>query len=763
MGSFTNVMFQTTTNRISRISTGCFWLGLTLATGLGMVGASAQDEASLQEAPLRPAQLIRVPLPITAQVAASIEQSLQQVLDESSNVVRNEDRVTVVLEFDTSNNKTGQGSQLGSCLELARKMTSNEMNRLRTVAFIPPPSGVKFIDEFEVEELSSRLMGHAVLVALAANELVISTDASIGNASVDEEKMSNLIREVYREIGSRRLTLPVPLVMAMVDPALELYRVNTDQGVLYVDAKQLAELESQGKAIETRTLATAGQPASFDGDQLGRIGLMRFEAETRKDLAQKLKLQPDALEDDPSLGLGWKAVEIQISDTVDSEFVDWTIRAVDQKIADKTGNLFILRIDSKVSDMEACLRLARHLAGFNASEVRTVAFVERYAQSGAGVLAVTCDHLLMMPGSTIGGTFEPALEEPLLSDAKTVAESIAKSRDKDRAVAMAMVDPTIEVMRYRQIETGQQRLWTASQHAELPQAEKWVLVGPLDTLDGIPADTAEQLGLARRVINDFDQLKTFYQLQEDPKSIEPTLTDKWVKRVAAWLASPFVAPWLLFGAIFFLSTEMSAPGLGVPGFLGAVCVVLFFWSQYLDGNADWLEILLFAVGLIFILIELVILPGFGVFGFGGIAMVIVSLVLASQTFVIPVNPQQYRTASLSMLTLVGAAAGFGVAMFALRNVIPNAPFFKQVMLQPPEMNSPELGLKSDSESIVDWKHLEGTTGETVTKLIPSGKAKIKGRLFDVISDGRMLEVGKKIKVVEVTGNRILVQPFKDEF
>ena len=207
---------------------------------------------------------------------------------------------------------------------------------------------------------------------------------------------------------------------------------------------------------------------------------------------------------------------------------------------------------------------------------------------------------------------------------------------------------------------------------------------------------------------------------------------------------------------------MSAPGLGIPGFLGTVCVVLFFWSQYLDGNADWLEILLFAVGLIFIVIELVILPGFGIFGFGGIAMVIVSLVLASQTFVIPVTPEQYRRASFSLLTLVGAGAGFAVAMFALRNVIPNAPFFKQVMLQPPESNSAELSLKGDSESIVDWKYLEGTTGETVTKLIPSGKAKINGRLFDVISDGRMLEVGTKIKVVEVAGNRILVQSVQGE-
>ncbi len=708
--------------------------------------------------PARSGHLIRVPLPITPEVASSIEQKLQQLLESSSNVVRNEDRLTVVLEFDTANNKTGRGSSLGSCLELARTMTSNEMNRLRTVAFIPAARGAKFLNDFEVEEPRSDLMGHAVLVAAAANDLVVADQATIGQASIDEEKGTDLVREVYREIASRRLTLPVPVVESMVDADAELYRVNTDQGVLYVDQERLARLEARGEAIETTTLAAKGELSRFQGSELERYGLTRIKAQTLQDLARTLNVRPESLEYDPTLGQSWKPVEIRVSDTIDTESVDWTMRAVDKLVVEQTANLFILRIDSEAADVDSCLRLARHMAGLDSNQVRTVAFVEGDAKGGAGVLATTSDHLLMKPTATLGGVFEPPLQAPLLEASLEVADVIAAQQEKEIAVVMAMLDPKMDVMRYRDVRTGQVRLMTVEQYADLLEPEGWVLLGPLNTLDGISAVAAEQLGIARRVIDDYDQLKTYYQLTEDPRLIEPTAADRWVKRVAGWLASPFIAPWLLFGAVFFISTEMSAPGIGIPGFLGSLCLLLFFWSQVLDGNAHWLEILLFGIGVLFILTELLVLPGFGVFGAGGILMVLISLVLASQTFIIPVSSDDFQHLAYSSLTLVGVFAGFGVALFALRNVLPHAPIVKRMLLSPPQLDPLNQALDNNPESLVHWKHLEGQMGETVTRLVPAGKAKLQGQLFDVISDGQLIESGVRIRVVEVTGNRVLVQP-----
>ena len=65
-------------------------------------------------------------------------------------------------------------------------------------------------------------------------------------------------------------------------------------------------------------------------------------------------------------------------------------------------------------------------------------------------------------------------------------------------------------------------------------------------------------------------------------------------------ADPRIAGLLLFVGWFALMIELSTPGVGVPGFISAVCFVLYFWSQFLHGTAGWLEILLFVTGVTFI-------------------------------------------------------------------------------------------------------------------------------------------------------------------
>ena len=132
--------------------------------------------------------------------------------------------------------------------------------------------------------------------------------------------------------------------------------------------------------------------------------------------------------------------------------------------------------------------------------------------------------------------------------------------------------------------------------------------------------------------------------------------------------------------MFFFSTEMSAPGLGLPGFLATLCFVAFFWSQSLGGNADWLEIIMFVVGVAFVLIEIFALPGFGVFGIGGLLMIIVSVVLASQSFFIPRTTQELAQIPFSLLPVLGAGFGVIAGAFAIRKILPNSPYLRRICL-----------------------------------------------------------------------------------
>ena len=66
------------------------------------------------------------------------------------------------------------------------------------------------------------------------------------------------------------------------------------------------------------------------------------------------------------------------------------------------------------------------------------------------------------------------------------------------------------------------------------------------------------------------------------------------------------------------------------GVLAALCFVLYFWAHsQLAGHMTMLAILLFVLGLILIGVEIFIIPGFGITGISGIALMIVSLALAA--------------------------------------------------------------------------------------------------------------------------------------
>ena len=88
--------------------------------------------------------LIKIPLPVDSKSAAKIRLILKQIVEKAPQVVRPEERQVVVLEFDTSQGKSGRGSELEACQSLARYLASPEMNRIETVAYIPSRPGIRW-------------------------------------------------------------------------------------------------------------------------------------------------------------------------------------------------------------------------------------------------------------------------------------------------------------------------------------------------------------------------------------------------------------------------------------------------------------------------------------------------------------------------------------------------------------------------------------------------------------------------------------------
>ena len=204
-----------------------------------------------------------------------------------------------------------------------------------------------------------------------------------------------------------------------------------------------------------------------------------------------------------------------------------------------------------------------------------------------------------------------------------------------------------------------------------------------------------------------------------------------------------------------LVIELHSPGIGFGGLVAALCFALFFWSAYLGGTAGWLEIILFCMGAVLLIMEIFVLPGFGIFGIAGGLMVVFSLVLASQTFVVPRNEYQIGQLRNSLLTLCAAGVSTFVAGCVIRAYFPRTPGINRMMLAPP--SDAEAADIARRESLAQWEHLLGKTGVAQTPLLPSGKALFDNELVDVVADGQSVDRGRQVVVVEVRGNRVVVR------
>lgn len=693
------------------------------------------------------ARRIRVSLPITGSEDRTIKQIVQRTLDESRG---NGARPTVVLEFVPPRNSEGAGSEFERCLSIARFLTSSATERVRTVAYIPKAA-----------------VGHSVLVAIACEQIIMAPDAVIGDAGQGEEAIGPTIRGGYTEIARSRLTVPDGIALGMLDRDLEISRVTTDNGVIYTWPDELQRLrETRNDLREISTLIPAGKPGKFRGDELRDMGFVSYLASDIEEVAARLKIPPGRLEYDPSFDGSWRAIRVALSGPVNAGSVERILRTIDQQRDQGSVNFVCLQIDSPGGDLLESVRLANYLAGLDASRIRTVAFVRREARADAMIPAWACDHLVAHPDAILGGNGAASFDESELLDLRPTLEELAKRKAKTWSIVGAMLDPRIEVFRYTQQGTDRVEYLSEDEASERWQSDRgeavegfidqgaWVkgdVITPTDQVLQAVGREAEAWGLVRFLAEDLSEFETLYGLPGPPELIGPN----WAFDVIDALASPQLAGLLLFIGGFALIAELSSPGIGIGGFLSAVCFVLYFWANFLHGTAEVLEVMLFLTGVACVIVEVFLIPGFGIFGLGGAALIVSSLVLATQTFVLPTNDYQLRQLSQSMMIVTFAGAGVFVCLIFFRRYVQHVPFFGRIMLVPPQDD--DLHELTRRESLVHYDYLLGQVGTTRTQLTPSGKAIFGDTVVDVIADGEVIERGENVEVVEVNGNRVVVR------
>ena len=91
----------------------------------------------------------------------------------------------------------------------------------------------------------------------------------------------------------------------MLEKDQQLFRVRTDEGILYVNSDELSVLEDSGKAFDADTISEQGEMALLTSQQLEDFRLIRLLVSSRAELARELTLRNIRLtETRPSKELG---------------------------------------------------------------------------------------------------------------------------------------------------------------------------------------------------------------------------------------------------------------------------------------------------------------------------------------------------------------------------------------------------------------------------------------------------------------------------
>ncbi|MCP4599042.1 MAG: hypothetical protein GY847_00620 [Proteobacteria bacterium] len=147
-------------------------------------------------------------------------------------------------------------------------------------------------------------------------------------------------------------------------------------------------------------------------------------------------------------------------------------------------------------------------------------------------------------------------------------------------------------------------------------------------------------------------------------------------------------------------------------------------------------VVLLLAGIVFLAVEMFILPGFGIAGIIGL-LLLVSGSVAAWMLIGPV------WGFLAVTVTVVICIALGVVAFRSRALRRRLVLDTQL----------EPGGGTASAGLID---LIGAMGQARSDLRPAGIAMIDDRRIDVVSEGGFIEKGDKVKVVAIDGPRVIV-------
>lgn len=390
-----------------------------------------------------------------------------------------------------------------------------------------------------------------------------------------------------------------------------------------------------------------------------------------------------------------------------------------EEAANYEASLILLEIDTPGGLITAAEQIGTMVRD---SEIPTAAFIKGDAASAGSYIALNAGAIIMKPGSMIGSASLVDMNGKKVDDPKLVSYwkskmvGAAALNDRDPDIAAGMVDSNVVV---NKPELGVSKA--------------------LGEILAMSSDEALEAGYADQITNTPEEAITWLGYSSnDIFRVKHTSAEK----LSQFLTNPIVMTILLFIGITGIVIELLVPGFGLPGIIGTLAFVLYFFGNYVAGFAGAETWLLFILGLVMLVLELFV-PSFGILGLLGSISLIAGVVRAAYSY----------THAMFSLGIALAAATVVIVIVAV--VFKERGIWNRFILK--DSLTKEQGFVPVSEKL----NLISVKGISITPLRPSGTAMIAGDRVDVVTEGSFIDVNVPIIVVKVEGGRIVVKENKE--
>lgn len=609
----------------------------------------------------------------------------------------------------------------------------------------------------KVAYISAPITGHAVLCVLACDEIVVGDQGRLGEVFRDRNEEGNLTeitayQDIARQKGHNTL-----LARGFIDRSVQLLLVSTPNGNRVIDEADLEKLKNEGlRVTRSSVIKQKGEGLVLDAAAAKRYSLATLAVASRAELAAAYGL-PEKTVEERAIADAIRPVILRLDGAVNARLHQYVLRRLRQAQADGI-NFLIVEIDSTHGDESSAVNIAEAIRGY--PNARKVAWVPKNASGAATLLLFGCDELVIAPKAVIGPLASRDTEPKEAKRKADDAVNLAAASRFPNALVRAFVDPHTIVYEVRgKTNPGLRSFKTAQELDEPENARIWEKAKPGPIKEAgrylqVSGDEAVSLDLAVGVAESRDDLARRYDIDTVPAVLQPS----WVDTLVDALRSTGATVFLIVVGMACLYIEVQIPGFGVAGLLSLLCFALFFWARWLGDLVNSLEIMLFVLGMLLLAVELFVIPGFGITGIAGIGLIVSSLLLASQSFVIPRTEAESRELVGNIVTVSGSLFVSVFAIVGLAQFFPKLPIFNRMMLSPPDPTAVADPLETVADpDLWSMPDLLGKIGVAVTPLRPAGRMEHGGQFYDVIAQGEFVDPGTPVEVLEVRHNRIYVR------